>query len=94
MTAYGYHIETQQIIKALNDELTLVKGQRNESNRKIEELFDTIRDRDLLIEELKRELSYKGQIMIYIDCDGVLADFNKKVLELTGTGYIVIEAKV
>ena len=25
--------------------------------------------------------------MIYIDCDGVLADFNKKVLELTGTGY-------
>lgn len=60
MTAYGYHIETQQIIKALNDELTLVKGQRNESNRKIEELFDTIRDRDLLIEELKRELSYKG----------------------------------
>ena len=32
--------------------------------------------------------------MIYIDCDGVLADFNKKVLELTGTGYIVIEAKV
>ena len=57
MTAYGYHIETQQIIKSLNDELTLVKGQRNESNRKIEELFDTIRDRDLLIEELKRELS-------------------------------------
>ena len=57
MTAYGYHIETQQIIKALNDELTLVKGQRNESNRKIEELFDTIQDRDLLIEELKRELS-------------------------------------
>lgn len=42
MTAYGYHIETQQIIKSLNDELTLVKGQRNESNRKIEELFDTI----------------------------------------------------
>ena len=60
MTAYGYHIETQQIIKALNDELTLVKGQRNESNRKIEELFDTIQDRDLLIEELKRELSYRG----------------------------------
>ena len=25
--------------------------------------------------------------MIYIDCDGVLADFNKKLLELTGTGY-------
>lgn len=25
--------------------------------------------------------------MIYIDCDGVLADFHKKVLELTGTGY-------
>lgn len=59
MTAFGYHIETQQIIKALNDELTLVKGQRNESNRKIEELFDTIQDRDLLIEELKRELSCK-----------------------------------
>ena len=59
MTAFGYHIETQQIIKALNDELTLVKGQRNESNRKIEELFNTIQDRDLLIEELKRELSYK-----------------------------------
>lgn len=42
MTAYGHHIETQQIIKALNDELTLVKGQRNASNRKIEELRDTI----------------------------------------------------
>ena len=59
MSAFGYHIETQQIIKALNDELTSVKGQRNASNRKIEELFDIIQDRDLLIEELKRELSYK-----------------------------------
>ena len=59
MTAFGYHIETQQVIKALNDELSLVKAQRNASNRKIEELFDMIQDKDLIIEELKRELSYR-----------------------------------
>ncbi len=63
MSAYGCHVETQWIIKALNDELTLAKGQRDTSNRKIEELFDIIQDRDVIIEELKRELklelSYK-----------------------------------
>ena len=60
MTAYGYHIQTEQVIKALNDELSLVKAQRDTSNRKIEELFDMIQDRDLLIEELKRELARRN----------------------------------
>lgn len=49
MSAFGYHKETTEIIKALRlkvqeleEELSLVKSQRNASNRKIEELQDTL----------------------------------------------------
>lgn len=51
MSAFGYCKETTEIIKALKlkvqeleDELSLVRSQRNASNRKIEELQDEIQE--------------------------------------------------